>query len=134
MGFDTEAFIGLHPSVKAMEKYVPPIAHEEAIPKVRDRLIEHVDPDEIWLFGSAARGDTDRHSDLDILVVMDFPEHERHQQAVRLREAVRGISIPKDLIPITRERFAEDRHIYGTLAQLVTDKGKQIYVREDRRE
>lgn len=113
-----------------MEPYIPPITHADAIPKVRGRIVEALDPDEIWLFGSAARGEIDRHSDLDMLVVMDFPESEGHRQSVRLRRAVRGVSIPMDLIPIMRKRFQEDRQMYGTLAQLVVDKGQQIYAKD----
>ncbi len=36
---------------------LPPIT-EEVIREVRDRIVEAVHPEQIWLFGSAARGET----------------------------------------------------------------------------
>ena len=46
----------------------------DLIERVRDRIVEAVAPEAIYLFGSAARGEQREGSDLDLLVVMDLPD------------------------------------------------------------
>lgn len=113
-----------------MKRYFPSVTHEDALEQIRDRIVDEIDPREIWLFGSAARGETDRHSDLDILVVVDYPEGETHEQNVRIRRAVSDIHISKDILSIRPERFDEERDLVGTLPNMVTSEGRQIYARE----
>ena len=91
-----------------MKRYFPSVTHEEALEQIRDRIVEEIDPREIWLFGSAAHGNTDRHSDLDILVVGEYPEGETHEQNVRIRRAVSDVTISKDILSIRPERFDEE--------------------------
>jgi predicted nucleotidyltransferase len=49
---------------------------EQAIQEITRRLVAHSQPERIYLFGSAARGDYDPDSDLDFCVVLrdDAPE------------------------------------------------------------
>ena len=56
-------------------------AFKQATPIVIKKLVRNVvkcvDPIRIILFGSAARGDMEAHSDLDLLVVMPEGVHRR---------------------------------------------------------
>ena len=50
-----------------------PTIDEPLIERVHDRIVETFDPEAIYLFGSAARGESRYGSDLDLLVVMELP-------------------------------------------------------------
>ena len=70
---------------------------------------------QIILFGSAARGDADAQSDIDLLIVVPDGTH-RRQTAQRLYREIVGIGVPFDLIVATRgdlERLREGREIYA---------------------
>ncbi|MCC6578852.1 MAG: nucleotidyltransferase domain-containing protein [Phycisphaeraceae bacterium] len=56
------------------------------------------------LFGSSARGETDEDSDLDFLVV-EPQVADPLQEAVRLRQALRHLRVPVDVLVASRETF-----------------------------
>jgi predicted nucleotidyltransferase len=64
------------------------------------------DPPEFWLYGSAARGDVDGLSDIDVLVVGEFDECDLAQ-----------LPYPKERLSIVRYDWAELEHMaaYGSL-------------------
>jgi predicted nucleotidyltransferase len=67
---------------------------QESIDLAGQRLVEAVGPSaRVILFGSAARGELTRDSDLDFLVIEREVEN-RITEAVRLRDAVGGIGRP----------------------------------------
>jgi predicted nucleotidyltransferase len=72
------------------------------------RLVEAAGfPARVILFGSAARGELTRDSDLDFLVIERYVEN-RVAEAVRLRDAVGRIGWPVDVI-VMDEDLAERR-------------------------
>ena len=64
------------------------------------RVTAAVHPSRIILFGSAARGELGRNSDLDILVIMPEEIH-RRRTAQTVFRALRGIGTPKDIVVVT---------------------------------
>ncbi len=68
-------------------------------------LLRRAAPDStIIVFGSAARGETTRDSDLDILVV-EPTVNDRWSEMVRLRDALRPLRIPVDVLVYSKETF-----------------------------
>ena len=66
------------------------------------------------LFGSRARGDADRGSDVDLLVIE--PEvDDAAKESVRLRRALRGLSIPIDVVVVDEVTAVRWRAVRGTL-------------------
>ena len=59
---------------------------------------------QIILFGSYARGDARDDSDLDFLVIEPQLSN-RHQEMVRLRQILRPMGIPVDVLVISRQGF-----------------------------
>ena len=59
---------------------------------------------EVILFGSYARGNAAAHSDVDFLVVEPFVSA-RHLEMVRLREALRELRVPVDVLVTSREIY-----------------------------
>ena len=94
-----------------------------------DRLVAAFDPEEIYLFGSRARGDYSEESDYDLIIVVrhsDQPAHRRAQQAYR---AIGSVGVGKDLLVWTREEFDRRRGVPASLPAPVLREGALVYTR-----
>ncbi len=98
---------------------------EETIREIVRRILAVCDPDRVILFGSAATGAMTTESDIDLLVVEPRVEDAR-EEAMRLREALKGIHFPIDVIVMSSERFDETRGVIGGIA-FPARYGKVIY-------
>lgn len=63
---------------------------------------------EVILFGSHARGEAQSDSDLDFLVVEPKVDS-KHAEMTRLRDALRPLGVPADVLVTSREVFHEWR-------------------------
>lgn len=70
----------------------------EWVPDVVGRLVERFGPLRVVLFGSVARGDDGRESDIDLLVVLAELEGRHHDAAVAMLRALRDLPVPVDLV------------------------------------
>lgn len=90
------------------------------------RILSVAKPDKIILFGSAAEGTMTPDSDIDLLVVE--PEiADRDAEYVRIRQALRGMGYPFDIILITTEWFEQTRDLVGGIAYPANKRGKVLY-------
>ncbi|MCC7106623.1 MAG: nucleotidyltransferase domain-containing protein [Chloroflexi bacterium] len=95
--------------------------------RVVERLVEVFQPEEIYLFGSRARGDWREDSDYDLMVIVptsDLPPYRRAQQA---HLALQSIRVPKDVTIWTREEFARYLPVTASLAASVVREGRRLY-------
>ena len=101
-------------------------ADNPLLAEVIRHTVETVRPLRIILFGSAARGDMEANSDLDLLIVMPDGTNRRHT-ARRVYRALAGLGVPKDIIVVTEE----DIRLYGDDPGLVIrpalSEGKELY-------
>lgn len=83
------------------------------------------DPEQIILFGSAARGDTDEYSDLDIVVIKKTKE----QFLERLKEVALlcNVPVPIDFFVYTPEEFALMKEQDNPFIERVASEGKVLY-------
>jgi predicted nucleotidyltransferase len=93
------------------------------------RVVDHLDPVQVILFGSHARGDAGPDSDWDLLVVVDddVPKSQIDWRAVH--EARRGIRGAIDLIPCRLSSFRERADIIGSLPWIASSEGIVVYDR-----
>ena len=92
------------PAIQSPAETSQPWAVTEA--KVReavDRVVASCHPRAVVLFGSWARGDAEPGSDCDMLVVADDSTENCRRESVKLRRALRGISMPVDIL-VVRQR------------------------------
>jgi predicted nucleotidyltransferase len=102
----------------------------EAVPvALLARIIDVMRPEQIWLFGSRARGGARPTSDWDLLVVVSDNATDDELDVMRAWQAVRDLRIPADVIPVRRSEFEEARDHAGTLVRTVVGDGLQIYGR-----
>ena len=75
-----------------------PAAGDPIVREIVRRLVEAHQPERIYLFGSAARGDAGRDSDYDIMVVVssDAPQWLRRED--RVYQALRGTGVAADVL------------------------------------
>jgi len=77
----------------------------ETIEAAVKRVISVTQPRKVILFGSVVVGKPDIHSDVDILVVTGDEVESSRKESVRIRRALRGISMPMDVLIIPEERL-----------------------------
>jgi predicted nucleotidyltransferase len=82
-----------------------PLIDRQTIDRAAAMLLEAAPRgSKVILFGSYARGDANENSDLDFMVV-EPTVRSRRDEMVRLREVLRGIPVPVDVLVVDRELF-----------------------------
>jgi predicted nucleotidyltransferase len=98
------------------------------IDRVRDRIVEACDPDALYLFGSAARGQTQKGSDLDLLVVTPLPDGVTNRDKSReLHALFRGWKLPLDIIVRTPDQFQRGTRLPGFIERTVERDGIMLH-------
>ena len=92
------------------------------------RIADGFDPEKIIIFGSYARGEIDRDSDLDLLIVMNV-EGSLRQKANEIDLMLADRTLPLDLIVVTPEQFARQKDVIGTIVREAVKDGKVVYER-----
>ena len=101
--------------------------HKKII-EMADRIVARFNPEKIILFGSHARGEGEQGSDVDLLVVMPVKGSKRKIR-LNIRQALRDIHIPKDIIVSTPEEFEWRKEIAGTIERPAAREGEVLYAR-----
>lgn len=99
----------------------------EKIDEAVRTLVQASRPQRVILFGSAARGTTHLHSDADFLVVTRQDVDSPRRESVRLRRALRGISMPMDIVVISEARLAQLADQPGLIYREAIRGGKVLY-------
>jgi uncharacterized protein len=93
------------------------------------RIVEVARPNQVILFGSAARGTTSLHSDLDFLVVKAGRYNSRKVAgAIYLR--MRGIARAIDLVVVTPKQVEEYRNSPFSVVYPAMREGRVVYERK----
>lgn len=93
------------------------------------RIKEKYHPEQIWLFGSRARGDARPTSDWDLLVVVPDDAGESDIDPLAAWRLQRASGVYADVIPCRVSEFREDRGTVNTLSYAVACEGMLIYER-----
>ncbi len=101
---------------------------EQTVNRVLKKIISHLHPLKIILFGSYVKSETKNPNDLDILIVMksNVPAHKR---AAKVKMLFNPSPCPMDVIIYTPEEFNKWR---GTANHIITEaihNGKIVYER-----
>jgi predicted nucleotidyltransferase len=79
----------------------------------------------VILFGSHARGEASRHSDLDFLVIEPSVDHPA-SESVRLRRALGDLVVAADVIVVSEQRVDEWRDVRGSLIHAALAEGREL--------
>ncbi len=109
-----------------------PAALDQLLPKMVETIVTEVDPEQVILFGSHARGDASEDSDVDLIVVESEPfdkNRDRGAEAVRLWRALAGFSISKDILVYSRDEVEYWRDSLNHVLARALREGRVLYER-----
>jgi predicted nucleotidyltransferase len=92
------------------------------------RIVEVLQPEQVWLFGSRARGEARSDSDWDFLAVVsdDAPEQDLDLASVWRR--LRDLRLQRvEVFTMIRAEFDAWKHSLGTLAEIVVSTGVLVH-------
>lgn len=89
-------------------------------------LVAAAHPTKIVLFGSYARNEANEDSDLDFLVIVPTLTNKR-QEMVRLRQVLRPLQIPVDVLVASKLEVEEWGHLPSTALYWALTEGKVIH-------
>ena len=118
-------------ATKVGRNYIVPREGVEPAPGRRDpvlgeivrRLVEAYQPERVYLFGSAARGEAGPNSDYDILVVVADDASAERLRARRAYEVLWGLGVAVDVLVWRRSAFHESAGVPTSLPASVVREG-----------
>jgi HEPN domain-containing protein/predicted nucleotidyltransferase len=105
---------------------------EEILDEMVQVIVREIDPDQVYLFGSRARGDARADSDIDLLIIDHKPfgpGHSRFQECNRVYRALSSFHVPKDIRLYSSEEFIKWRHSLNHVIGRCYREGKLLYAR-----
>ena len=108
------------------------MAGDELLERMVRAIVEEVNPEQVILFGSRARGDATAESDFDFIVVEAEPFGEgrsRHSEEVRLYRALAGCGASKDILVYCRDDVEYWRDSLNNVLARALREGKVLYER-----
>ncbi len=103
---------------------------EPLLQKMVDAIVAEVDPEQVILFGSRARGDAREDSDVDLIVLESEPFGEgrsRHKEEVRLYSALSRFRVPADVLVYSREDVEYWRDSLNNVLARALWEGRVLY-------
>jgi HEPN domain-containing protein len=95
--------------------------------KLLDPVVEYFKPQRVILFGSRARGEATRDSDIDLLVIVDDDTPLEKLSLKAMHDAAKSYPRAADVIPMRAATFERYRGIVGTLAAEADTDGIVVY-------
>ncbi len=101
--------------------------NDAVLDRIVSALVERLQPNDVYLFGSRARGENVAGSDYDLLVVLassNLPGHRRDREALK---ALRDVRAPVDVLVLTRDEFEAARTSDTSLVSTVLREGVHVH-------
>ena len=95
-------------------------------------IVDEVDPEQVILFGSRARGDAGAGSDVDLIVVESGPfgeSRDRDAEEARLWRALASFHVPKDILVYSRDEVEYWRDSLNHVLARALREGSTLYER-----
>ncbi len=108
-----------------------PLMTDEQLAAMLDEIVRRLrgafSPFAIYLFGSYAYGTPNRHSDIDILVIVENSELSPYQRDALAYRQLRGIPVPIDVQVYTRDEFERRSALPVSFERTIKKKGRLVY-------
>ena len=98
---------------------------QETLNDIIRRVAEVAEPERIILFGSAARGEMSRHSDVDLLVVKDGSDLRR--LTARVYRRLYGVGAAVDIVMVTPQDVERYRDSHALVIKPALREGTVMY-------
>jgi predicted nucleotidyltransferase len=107
---------------------VDTIISEPLLQTIVQRLLKAGQPQKIILFGSQARGQADRDSDYDLLVIENSSQP-RYRRSVSYRRALKDLGTSKDIVVWTPSEIKEWQNVSNAFITTAMREGVVLYER-----
>ena len=101
------------------------ILDQQTLDDIIRRIVEVAQPEKIILFGSAARGEMNRHSDVDLLVVKEGVH--RRDMAGRIYENLWGVGAAVDVVVVTPADVENYKDSHALVIKPALREGRVVY-------
>ena len=101
------------------------ILDQSTLNEIVRRIVEVAQPARIILFGSAARGEMEPHSDIDLLVVKEGVG--RRDMAALISRELRGVGAAVDVVVVTPEDVERYGNSHALVIKPALQDGKVVY-------
>ena len=98
--------------------------NQEILDDVIRRVVEVAEPDRIILFGSAARGDMHRHSDVDLLIVKEGGDSNLR---ALIYEKLYGVRVAVDVILVSPADVERYKDSHALVIKPALQEGRVVY-------
>jgi predicted nucleotidyltransferase len=99
---------------------------EETLQEIIRRVVEVAHPERIILFGSAARGEMDSNSDVDLLVIKGG-EYEHGRLVGDIYVNLHGVGQAVDIVLVTPEQVEKYRDVHCLVIKPALREGREVY-------
>ncbi|MBE9078910.1 nucleotidyltransferase domain-containing protein [Romeria aff. gracilis LEGE 07310] len=109
-----------------------PIVDSELLNEMVQSVVKAVDPTQIILFGSRAKGSARSDSDVDFLVIKAEgfgPQHSRRQEAIRVWRTLAKFGVPTDVLVYSTEEVREWSKSPNHVISKALKEGQLLYER-----
>ena len=104
----------------------------DQLSSLADKIVDVVQPLQVILFGSQARGTAGEDSDVDLLIVGERPVKgtwSRRREISRIRRALPLVGRPIDILLFTPDDIEKWRHTTNHVVSEALREGKVLYER-----
>jgi predicted nucleotidyltransferase len=121
------------PSLREIEprvrRLLPHLSADERadLARILRTLVREFRPQNIYVFGSQARGDQDEHSDVDLLVVLPDAGEYPHHLAQAAYRALGHRLLSVELVFMSRDEFDWRAEVVSSLPATVLREGHVVY-------
>ena len=91
-----------------------------------ERLTAAMDPGKVIVFGSAASGEMDEDSDIDLVVIMEHVD-DHHAATMDARRALRSMKVPFDVLVFSQHELEEWGDVVGHVLNTALTEGRVAY-------
>ena len=104
----------------------------EVLNNIVDDIVKRVNPTKVILFGSTARGETNKDSDLDLLIIEKEKfnkDRSRRKELKSIRQLLMKYKIPKDILLYDEEEVEYWKDSSNHIISRCLKEGKTLYER-----
>jgi uncharacterized protein len=104
----------------------------DTLQDITKAIVSAVNPEQVLLVGSWARGDARSDSDLDLLIIQREPfgpQRSRSQEIRRIRRILSDFRLPKDILVYSLDEVARWRNSVNHILAKCLREGKVLYAR-----
>jgi len=102
----------------------------EVLNKIVDDIVKNVTPTKVILFGSTARGEANKDSDLDLLIIEKekfSKDRSRRKELQRIRQLLMGYNVPKDILVYDEEEVESWKDSANHIIARCLKEGRTLY-------